>query len=82
MEPDVSQPDNPFAYECGKCSRLLQVHKIIGRRAKCDDDTFSDFEVWQVVDAKRALGHKINPTMAFAAHKSREESDWANADRR
>ena len=74
---------NPFAYVCGRCGAILQNHQLIGRRAKCDDASYGDFEVWQVVEAKRALGHKINPTMAFAAHKSREESSWANeSDRR
>ena len=77
----MNESTNPFAYECGKCGRALQIHKIIGRRAKCDDENFADFEVWQVVEAKRALGHKINQTLAFAAHKSMEESK-RNADRR
>jgi len=38
----------------------------------CHDGEFSTFEVWEVVEIKRALGHKIPAKMAYAAKRSRE----------
>jgi hypothetical protein len=79
----VTAPTNPFNHVCGRCGGTLQTHQLIGRKAKCDDDNWSDFQIWQVVDAKRALGHKINMSLAHAAMRSKAEHEYANdPDRR
>ncbi len=66
---------NPYNYVCSRCNERAAVHGIHGRRMICHDDEPSTFEVWQVVDVKRALGHKIPVKMAYAAQKSREARD-------
>ncbi len=50
----------------------MSIHAIRGRKAYCEDGYDSPFELWQVVAAKRALGHKINPAMSHAAFKDRQ----------
>ena len=41
----------------------------------CHDGEFSTFDVWEVVEIKRALGHKIPTKMAYAAKRSKEAWD-------
>jgi hypothetical protein len=64
--------DNPFNAVCSRCSQTISVHILYGNKAKCHDGDFSAFEVWEVVEVRRALGHKITPAMSYAAMKSRE----------
>ncbi len=66
---------NPYNYICSRCNERAAIHGIRGRKMLCHDGESSDFEIWQVVDVKRALGHKIPVKMAFAAMKSKEASD-------
>jgi hypothetical protein len=43
---------------------------------RCDDGKLGKFEVWQVIEARRALGHKITPEWAVRAKRSKENYDY------
>ncbi len=70
---------NPFDEICGVCNRSLQTHILRGRQARCNDQEVSDIPIWTVVAAKRALGHKINPSMSHAAFKAEAEYNKTHA---
>ena len=67
--------ENPYGFICSRCSERAAIHGLHGRRMICHDGESSTFEVWQVVEVKRALGHKIPTKMAHAAMKSKEAWD-------
>ncbi len=67
--------DNPYDYICSRCDQRAAIHGIRGQKMICHDGEKSTLEIWQVIEVKRALGHKIPPTMAYAAMKSREAHD-------
>ncbi len=67
--------ENPYDRVCSRCKEAASIHGIRGRRMICHDGEFSTFDVWEVVEVKRALGHKIPVKMAFAAKKSKEVWD-------
>ena len=61
--------DNPFTQVCPRCHTTMSIHSLRGREAYCEDGHVSPFRLWQVVATKRALGHKINPSMSHAAFR-------------
>jgi hypothetical protein len=65
---------NPFDAICNYCQKTLAVHSLKGSRAVCDDGHVDGFKLWQVIDGKRALGHKISLAQSYAAMKSRSKS--------
>ncbi len=64
--------ENPYDRVCSRCKERASIHGIRGSKMLCHDGEFSTFEVWEVVEIKRALGHKIPAKMAYAAKRSRE----------
>ena len=67
--------ENPYNYVCTRCNERAAIHGIRGQKMICHDGEKSTLEIWQVIEVKRALGHKIPHKMAYAALKSREAYD-------
>lgn len=67
--------ENPYDHICPRCNERAAIHGLRGQKMICHDGEPSEFEIWEVVAVKRALGHKIPVKMAFAAKKSREAHD-------
>lgn len=68
-------PENPYNYVCPRCNERAALHGIRGQKMICHDGGKSTLEIWQVIEVKRALGHKIPHKMAYAAMRSREAHD-------
>lgn len=69
----MPDPSNPFNAICSYCGTKISVHWFKGRKAVCEDGYADGFELWQVVDAKRALGHRINAALSHAAMVSKTQ---------
>lgn len=67
---------SPFDYHCKRCGASISVHRFHGRKMRCDDGKLGEFEIWQVIEARRALGHKISPEWAVQAKRSKEDYDY------
>ncbi len=63
---------NPFLAVCPRCHTTMSIHNIRGRKAYCENGLDSPFRLWQIVAAKRALGHKINTSMSHAARDDKK----------
>lgn len=66
--------NNPFEALCTYCQKRLAVHELKGQKAVCEDGYKDGFELWEVIDAKRALGHKISKPQSHAAMISKLRS--------
>jgi len=63
---------SPFDHICARCGTTISLHTFYGRKMLCVDGAPASFEVWQVIEVRRALGHKVAPEWAVAAKRSKE----------
>ena len=66
---------------CRHCEDSMLVHQFVrGPALRCKNGYTDGFYLWDVVSLKRALGHKISPTLSHRSHMARIE--WQQNEKR